>query len=67
MAQRGCILASRPTAQVQFLAFPKVYFNASETLRLYWLVENGQRLENVVQNHLELVSSGKLVQQKLLC
>ena len=55
------LLTQRP--QVQFLAFLKIGFNVGEIFRWHWLEEGEQRLENVNQNHLVLVS-GKQVLQK---
>ena len=57
------LLTQQP--QVRLSAFTKIYFDVAEIYRQRWLEESGQRLENVGQTHLVLVS-GKLVLQKNL-
>ena len=46
-------------AQVQFSAFPKIYFDVAEIYQQRCLEESGQRHENVDRIHLVLASSTK--------
>ena len=54
------LLTQQP--RVQFLAFPKIYFDVAEIYRQYWLEESRQSFENV--DWTQVRASGKLVLHK---